>query len=380
MSAPLPGPAPAPRHDWVEWLERRLNLSEMFSFVTHFGFVHTPVDTARPVREVVRTVASEPVPSYARGPRVLGLIAAILFGLEALTGVLLACWYRPTPEAAFASTLTIARDLPFGWFLHQMHAWGAYLLIAVVTIRLLRLFWDGLFRAPREVLWWSAVALAWIVVQSDFTGRLLPWDSHSYWSVVRGLEVVEAQPIVGPLLAFFVGGRVVNEDVLIRFYVLHVLVLPAMFLFFFYLTFATLRRVGLSPMTDAAPGSATTTYRDHLFSMVILAVLAFGVMVSLAVLAPLPFQSQADPYSTPAGMRPPWYMLAPYTLIERGFGPRWLMGAGLSVASLLVLLVPLWVRGPDDAPTRRRARVWGGVAFGVWIALGVFGMFLDRPR
>jgi quinol-cytochrome oxidoreductase complex cytochrome b subunit len=363
----------------VAWLEQRLNLSEIFSFVTHFGFVHTAVDTSRPVREVVREVASEPVPSYARGPRVLGLIAAILFGLEALTGVLLACWYRPTPEAAFPSTLTIARDLPFGWFLHQMHAWGAYLLIAVVTIRLLRLFWDGLFRAPREVLWWSAVALAWIAVQSDFTGRLLPWDSHSYWSVVRGLEVVEAQPIVGPLLAFFVGGKVVNEDVLIRFYVLHLLVLPAMFLCFFYLTFATLRRVGLSPMANAARGAATTTYRDHLFSMVILSVLAFGVLVSLAVLAPLPFQSQADPYSTPPGVRPPWYMLAPYALIERGVGPRWLMGAGLTVASLLVLLVPLWVRTADDERGRRRVRLWGCVALAAWIALSVLGVFLDRP-
>ena len=59
------------------------------------------MNSVRPVRDVIRSVASEPVPSYARGARVLGLIAAILFGLEAVTGVLLACWYRPTPEAAF---------------------------------------------------------------------------------------------------------------------------------------------------------------------------------------------------------------------------------------------------------------------------------------
>ena len=380
MSAPAPGPAAGPRRDWVAWVEQRLNLTEIFSFLTHFGFVHTPVDTSRPLREVMREVAAEPVPSYARGPRVLGLIAAILFGLEALTGVLLACWYRPTPEAAFPSTLAIARDLPFGWFVHQMHAWGAYLLIGVVTLRLLRLYWDGLFRAPREVLWFSAVAMAWLAVQSDFTGRLLPWDSHSYWSVVRGLEVVEAQPIVGPLLTFFVGGKVVNEDVLIRFYVLHLLVLPALFLGFFYLTFATLRRVGLSPITHADHGSATTTYRDHLFSMMILTVLAFGALVSLAVLAPLPFQAQADPYLTPAGVRPPWYMLAPYALIERGLGPRWLMGAALSGVSLLVLLVPFWVRGVTDEPDRRRVRLWGGVAFGLWIVISVLGLLLDRPR
>jgi quinol-cytochrome oxidoreductase complex cytochrome b subunit len=332
------------------------------------------------VRDVVREVASEPVPDYARGPRVLGLIAAILLGLEALTGVLLACWYRPTPESAFPSTLTIARDLPFGWFVHQMHAWGAYLLIAIVSLRLLRLFWDGLFRAPREVLWWSAVALAWVAVQSDFTGRLLPWDSHSYWSVVRGLEVVEAQPIVGPLLAFLVGGKVVNEDVLTRFYVLHLLVLPALFVVFFYATFATIRRVGLSAEQGPAPGAATTTYRDHLLSMMILSVGAFGVLVSLAVLLPLPFQSQADPYSTPPGVRPPWYLLAPYTLIERMPGPRWIPGLGLGAVSLLVLLIPLWLRGGERPGSLRRVRLGGLLAFGAWIALAVLGAFLDRPR
>ena len=373
------GPEPRPRRRAVEWLERRLNLSEMLSFITHFGFVYTPIDTSRPVREVIGEIASEQVPPFARGPRVLGLLATILFGLEALTGVLLACWYRPTPEAAFPSTLTIARDLPAGWFIHQMHAWGAYLLIAIVTLRLLRLFWDGLYRAPREVLWLCAVATTWIVVQADFTGRLLPWDSHSYWSVVRGLEVVEAQPVIGPILTFLVGGKVVNEDVLIRFHVLHILVLPALFLFFLYLTFATLRRVGLSQVGKPAPGAAVTTYRDHLFSMLILAVLAFGVLVTLAVLLPLPFRSQADPYSTPAGTRPPWYLLGPYAVLERLPGPRWITGSVLTVTSLVVLLAPFWVRTSDTTAGLRRVRIWGVVAIVAWVALCVLGAFLDRP-
>jgi quinol-cytochrome oxidoreductase complex cytochrome b subunit len=378
--APDPPPDPAPRPGLLDWLERRVNLSEIVSFVSHFGFVYTPVDSSRPVREVLRQVAAEPVPAIARGPRVLGLIAAILFGLEALTGILLACWYRPTPEAAFPSTLTIARDLPFGWFVHQMHAWGAYLLIALVSLRLLRLFWDGLYRAPRELLWVSAVALAWIVVQADFTGRLLPWDSHSYWSVVRGLEVVEAQPIVGPVLAYLVGGKVVNEDVLTRFYVLHLLVIPALFMMFLYLTFATLRRVGLSPLAAAVPQGPTTRYREHLLSMMVLSVLAFGVLVTLAVLVPLPFQNQADPYQTPPGVHPPWYMLAPYAMIERLPGPRWLKGAGLSVASIAVLLLPLAARGEETEAARRRFRLWGALAIALWVALAVFGAVLDRPR
>jgi len=87
-----PAPDPAPRRNWIDWLEQRVNLSEIVSFVSHFGFVYTPVDSSRPVREVLRQVAAEPVPAIARGPRVLGLIAAILFGLEALTGILMCGW------------------------------------------------------------------------------------------------------------------------------------------------------------------------------------------------------------------------------------------------------------------------------------------------
>jgi quinol-cytochrome oxidoreductase complex cytochrome b subunit len=371
------GADPGPRGDWVAWLERRLNLTEIFSFLTHFGLVWTPVDTSRPVREVVRQVARVPVPKYARWPRVLGLFAAILFGLEVLTGVLLAYYYRPTPEAAFESTRTIVRDLPLGWFIHQLHAWGAWLLVLVVVARLLRLFWDGLYRAPREVLWWSAVAMAWLVLQSDFTGHLLSWDSHAYWAAVRGMEVVFALPVVGPALAFLLGGRVVNEDVLIRFYVLHLLVLPVGFGLFLYLTFATLRRVGLSPEPARQTG-AVTTFRDHLYSMAIMSLLMFGLLATLAVLVPFRFGGAADPYSTPTGVRPPWYMLAPYLVIERFPGPAWLAGLALLAAAFAVLLLPQWAPRLEGDTGRRPMRVWGLVALAAWAGLSALGAVLER--
>jgi ubiquinol-cytochrome c reductase cytochrome b subunit len=377
MSERPADPAREPESGWIGWLERRLNLTEIFSFLAHFGFVFTPIDTTRPFREVAREVAAQPVPVYARWPRVLGILAVILFALEAVTGVLLACYYQPTPDAAFVSTRAIVRDLPLGWFLHQMHAWGAYLLIAVLSLRLVRLFWDGLYRAPREVLWLCGVAIAWVAVQADFTGRLLAWDTHSYWSVVRGLEVLGSQPVIGPALTFLVGGRVVNGDVLLRFYVLHVLVLPALFLALLYLTFATLRRVGLAPAPGPGP-ARVTTLGDHLNATLILAVLVFGALVSLAVLVPFPFLSQADPYATPAGARPPWYLLAPYALLQRMPGPAWLWGLVLTLVTLAVLLLPFWRRGGDAPAALRRARLVGGLALAAWLALTVLGALLDR--
>ncbi|HET9326193.1 MAG TPA: cytochrome b N-terminal domain-containing protein [Candidatus Eisenbacteria bacterium] len=362
---------------WVGWLEHRLNLTEIFSFLSHFGLVYTPVDNTRPVREVVREVARMPVPAYTRGPRLLGLLTVILFGLEVVTGVLLTYYYRPTPEAAFASTRDIVRDLPLGWLVHQLHAWGAWLLAMIVVVRLLRFFWDGLYRAPREVLWWSAVAMAWLVLQSDFTGKLLTWDSHAYWSAVRGMEVVFALPVVGSMLAFLLGGQVINENVLLRFYVLHLLVLPTAFAVFLYLTFATLRRVGLSPVTESRARGATT-FREHLYGMAILTALMLGVLATLAVMVPFRFGTAADPYSTPAGARPPWYMLAPYAIIQFAPGPTWLLGLALLAVAFGVLLLPLWA--PRDTASRSmgRARIVGIAVLAVWAGLSILGAILER--
>jgi quinol-cytochrome oxidoreductase complex cytochrome b subunit len=379
MSEVPPGGTPGPPTSggWVAWLEQRLNLTEIFSFLSHFGLVYAPVDNTRPVRDVVRDVARMPVQAYTRGPRVLGLLAVILFGLEVVTGVLLAYYYRPTPEAAFESTRDIVRDLPLGWLVHQLHAWGAWLLALIVVLRLLRFFWDGLYRAPREVLWWSAVAMVWLVLQSDFTGKLLTWDSHAYWSAVRGMEVVFALPLVGPVLAFLLGGRAINEHVLLRFYVLHLLVLPSAFGVFLYLTFATLRRVGLSPVTGPRPGGATT-FRDHLYGMAILTVLLLGVLATLAVLVPFRFGSAADPYTTPAAVRPPWYMLAPYAVLQFLPGPTWLLGLGLVAVAFAVLLLPLWAPRGAPVPDAGRARAVGLAALAVWVALSVLGAVLER--
>jgi quinol-cytochrome oxidoreductase complex cytochrome b subunit len=377
MSASPGGGAPPPRRSFLGWLEERLNLTEIFSFLTHFGVVFTPVDTTRPLRETLSEIGRQPVPNYARGPRVLGLLAAILFGLEAVTGVLLAYYYRPTPEAAFESTRTIVRDLPFGWLLHQIHSWGAWLLVAVVVLRLLRLFWDGLYRAPRELLWMAAVAMVWVALQGEFTGRLLTWDTRSYWSTVRGMEVVFALPIVGPVLAFLLGGREVNDDVLIRFYVLHVIALPAFYATFIYLTIATIRRVGLSPEPQAQTGRSTT-FRDHLYTMMILVLLALGALATLAVLLPFPFLSAADPYATPPGVRPPWYMLAPYAVQHVTRLPLWASGGVLVAAAFAVFLLPLLLR-PQKGPVRAsRARLWGMAALAIWIGLSLVALTLDR--
>jgi len=377
-TAPPPPPAPARRpiwHAWVEWTEQRLNLGELFSFVTHFGLVYTPVDTSRPLLDVLDEIGRRPMPAYTRWPHILGLLTALLFGLEAVSGVLLAFYYQPTAAAAYESTRSIVRDVPMGWLVHHVHAWGAYLLCAVVLVRLARLFWDGLYTAPRELLWFSAVALAWIVLQLDFTGHLLPWDVQSYWAAVRGLEVVWGLPVVGPILAFLVGGRTMSEDVLDRFYVLHIIVLPLLYLGFVYLTFATMRRVGLSQAGSAPP--VQTTYRRHAMDLVILSLLLFAGLVTLATLLPMRFHGAADPYATPRGTRPPWYMLAPYALYQVPV-PHWIPGLFLILVALALPFLPVLRSLAGSRLDERRIRRAGLAVFALWLALSFVGAFVDR--
>jgi quinol-cytochrome oxidoreductase complex cytochrome b subunit len=217
-----------------------------------------------------------------------------------------------------------------------------------------------------------------VVLQFDLTGRLLTWEANSYWSTVRGLEVVFALPVVGPILAFLLGGRVVNADVLTRFYILHVLVLPVAYVVLLYLTFATLRRVGLSPVQPGETSPGTATLREHFYSMVILTLLLFAVLVTLATLLPFPFQSMADPYATPSGVRPPWYLLASYALMQKVPGPAWLSGLVLIALGIALLLLPLWPRGEPTPGRSVRMRLWGGAVLIVWIALSLAGAFLER--
>jgi quinol-cytochrome oxidoreductase complex cytochrome b subunit len=153
-------------------------------------------------------------------------------------------------------------------------------------------------------------------------------------------------------------------------------VLPAFYLAFVYLTFATLRRVGLSPTPSVPPGDVTT-FRHHLYSLLILSLLLFAVLVTLATLLPFHFVGPADPYATPVGVRPPWYMLAPYAIFQRAPFPAWLSGFLLLAAAIAVLLLPWWARerGPFD---ERRVRAGGIAALVLWTALSAVGFLIDR--
>jgi ubiquinol-cytochrome c reductase cytochrome b subunit len=328
----------------VGWLEERLNLTEIFSFFTTFGLSYGEIDLNKPLAAASREAFTRELPTYTRGPYILGVLTFLVFIFQGITGLLLAFYYQPSPTAAYESTILIIRDTNFGWYIHQMHYWGSTTLIALLTLRLVRFFIHGVYKKPRELFWVFGVTLFLLATQQALTGSLLPWDQRSYWSATRGLEVMKTLPAIGSILSFLVGGTELLSATLLRFYVLHVIFIPLAMVFFFYLHFATVRKVGLSPLPGEKQATARPLYPDHLFQLVILSLLLFGAILTLGTLLPASFSGKADPFTSPPGARPQWYLLPAYGLVE--LLPHWLAGVIVLLAALGLLALPFIERAP----------------------------------
>jgi quinol-cytochrome oxidoreductase complex cytochrome b subunit len=335
----------------IAWFEERLNLTEIFSFFTTFGLSYGAIDLSKPVREASREAFSRELPAYTRGPYVFGVLAFLLFVFQGITGLLLAFYYQPSPQSAYESTLLIIREVDFGWYVHQMHYWGSNFLVVLLGVRLVRFFVHGVYKAPRELFWVFGVILFFLATHAAITGALLPWDQQSYWSVTRGLEVFDALPVFGWLLSFLVGGLEVSSATLTRFYVLHIIIIPLTMALFFYLHFATVRRVGLSQLQSEKKGETKALYPDHVFRLGTLFLLIFGVILTLGAVFPSPFESKADPFTSPSGIRPPWFLLPAHSLLE--LLPHWFAGVLLLLGSVGLVLFPFIERAPYQELKKR---------------------------
>lgn len=353
----------------VSWLEQRFNLTEIFSFLSNFGLFPTELDTRKPVGEAVREALSRPLSSYARWPRVLGILSFLLFLFLGLTGLMLAFYYQPSPGMAYESVTILVRDVAFGWFVHQIHGWAANALLLILLVRAWRFFFQGLYKKPREAFWMVSVLTFLVAINADMTGRLLSWTATGYWSTVRALEIFQSLPGLGSLFSFLIGGRTIDAIVLVRFYFLHVAILPLVLVTLFFLNFSAVRRVGLSAQPEQTR-TGTGALRVYLYSLLILVLLIFGTLVTLATVIPAPFDRMADPFMTPKGARPPWYLLASHAFYDMfpSWFAGWIRGILLEVILLATLLLPFIDRSPGVAPRDRRFAIAAGiVVLAAWL-------------
>ena len=170
---------------------------------------------------------------------------------QAITGILLTLYYVPTPDHAYDSVVFITTQLPMGWFIRGMHHWGASAMVILTVAHLLRVFFYGAYKYPREVTWMTGVILFIVVIGFGFTGYLLPWDQRAYWATTVGTRIIGIAPVVGEwMLRVARGGSELSAVTLARFYGTHIWVLPATLLLLVGIHLFLVIRNGIS----AVPG------------------------------------------------------------------------------------------------------------------------------
>jgi quinol-cytochrome oxidoreductase complex cytochrome b subunit len=158
----------------------------------------------------------------------LGSASFFLAAMQAATGIFLSVYYVPTPEEAYISIEYIMNDVAFGWLVRGVHHWGATLMVVVVFLHMLRVFYYGAYKYPREVTWLTGVFLLLVTMGLGFTGYLLPWNQRAYWATAVGTSIVGTVPLVGDfLLRVLRGGEDVTLVTLTRFFGVHIWFLPA---------------------------------------------------------------------------------------------------------------------------------------------------------
>ncbi len=320
---------------------------------------------------------SKPLPKHISWFHTLGSMSLFLFVSQVLTGILLLVYYRPTVGEAFESVKFIMTQAHAGWLYRQVHAWGANLMVIVVFLHMLRTFFTGSFKKPRELTWIIGAALFILTLIFGFTGYLLPWNQLAYWATTVGTEIAGAIPFFGEgLKTLLRGGANVGGETLSRFFVVHAIVLPWTVFFLVVLHLFLVRYQGIATMDrvgeekEPTKGQGIPFFPHHVLKEGIVFFILLGVLISLSVLMPFDLGEKADPLQTPFAIKPEWYFLPMYQVIK--YFPKL---AGIFVVSLAPLFLFVWPfldRSKERHPFKRPISIAIGVL--VIFSLLFFGM------
>ena len=175
----------------------------------------------------------------------LGGLSFFMFLGLTVTGVLLMFYYVPSVERAYADIQALETNVRFGLLLRNLHRWMAHAMIILVLLHMMRVFYTGAYKPPREFNWMVGVILFVVTLLLSFTGYLLPWDQLAFWAITVGTTMIGSAPVLGDESKFLLlGDFEVGPNALIRFYTLHVIGLPLIFAIFVSVHFWRIRRDG----------------------------------------------------------------------------------------------------------------------------------------
>ncbi len=181
----------------------------------------------------------------------LGSATLFVAVMQGVTGILLTIYYVPTPDHAYDSVQYITTQVTAGWFIRGLHHWGASAMVVLVFLHMLRVILYGAYKYPREVTWFTGVALLLIVIGFGFTGYLLPWDQKAYWATTVGTRIASTAPLVGDwILRIMRGGEELTAVTLARFFGVHIWVLPTALLMLVAIHLFLVIRLGISAVPN----------------------------------------------------------------------------------------------------------------------------------
>ena len=341
------------------WFEERLGLSAIREFASH------------------KTV---PVHSATMW-YYFGGITLFLFTIQVLTGVLLLLYYRPSPTEAYDSVQFIVTRVKFGWLVRSIHSWSANLMIFAAFVHMFSVVFLHAYRKPRELTWFSGIALLGLALGFGFSGYLLPWNKVSYFATKVGTDMAGSVPLVGHYLARFLrGGEDVGGATLTRFFGFHVAVLPGITTLLLVVHLALVQKHGMSapPWMPLSKLKQMKFFPNFFLRELMAWYAALGVLGSLAALFPWELGEKADPFApAPAGIRPEWYFLAPFYTLKLIPSHVWkiegeLLGlAGFGLLAVFWVALPFWA---TDAKGSHRIRAVTGAGVLLLAYLATFSL------
>jgi quinol-cytochrome oxidoreductase complex cytochrome b subunit len=291
----------------------------------------------------------------------LGIASTAAFLITLVTGVLLMFYYKPYPDVAYDSTKDIHFVVPTGRFIRNIHRWAANVMVVTVILHMARAFYTAAYRKPREFNWLIGMGLFVTTLGLSFTGYLLPWDQLAYWAITIGANIAQSPREVTDALGItewfdpgglqrllLLGSDNVGEEALIRFYLLHVMLLPLVLVALMAVHFWRIRKDGglarpadadqrLGPKTEEAypvfTDEPAKTYHlaaivkgktpavgrgpentvpsmPHLFYAELAALmLTTFVCIALSLVSDAPLKELANPAVPENPAKAPWYFL-----------------------------------------------------------------------
>ena len=321
----------------------------------------------------------------------LGWMATFFFAWETITGIFLMIFYTPEPGTAYNDMWNILGNVPFGQLMRNMHRLGAELMVLAVALHMLRTFITGSYKKPRQFTWASGVFLLLFTLFLSFSGYLLPWDQLAYWAFtvfLSGAGAAPAPDVVNQnVLLILQGAPTVGAGGLLRWYLVHVLLLPLLtgFIFFMHYYKVVLYGISLPPgMEEIGEDTAKRVPRDqrrYFIPDLLTQEMMWTALLTLLVVGgslwfwDAPLEHQANPLVTPLHVVAPWYL---------SWSQGWLKLADKTiVVGFIPLLLVAFIVMPyvEVGKSRRYAdrRLGISVAF-VFIALMLVSNWMGSPE